>query len=469
MRSGLRTVLIVVALFGCWLALQRNNCRCAAGPDSSGYLNEARLVAEGRASLRVDPALRDKSVPLGFTTGRDAASIVPTYPPGLPMLIAIAAKIGGWGRGAFVIVPLCAIGCLVLIALLARELGLSVAASIGAAILLAAYPIFIFQSLVTMSDVPATFFVLLTFVLALRGRERLLMAVLAGAAFGAAVWIRPTNLLFALPLAFALRWRPRALGAAIAGALPFGIALMLLNHAWYGHPLRTGYGEIDVVSFDVLAKCSAFHASAILTMLTPLVLAAIAVAFDRAFDRSTRAMLVTWFAVLFAFYALYPVCSNPTDARFLLPSIPAVIIGLFSAARMLAKWRFVPLAMILIVFANEVRVGSNERVWRADDYDATYRDAIRWAEPHIAPNSIVMTGLLSGAMLYYTNRVTLRWDAADQNDIDRLRSRPVYALISDLELPPDAFRRRYPSRWTIAARHVGKHSSETLWRLDSAR
>jgi hypothetical protein len=63
----------------------------AGGSDSSGYLNHARLLSQGRVHLpeRAIPGLPPASapsylyVPLGFRPARDGDGLVPTYPSGL--------------------------------------------------------------------------------------------------------------------------------------------------------------------------------------------------------------------------------------------------------------------------------------------------------------------------------------------------------------------------------------------------
>src|SRR5205085_1283931 len=129
----------------------------------------------------------------------------------------IAAMIGGWNIGPFVITPLCAFIAIALTYALARELGLERGYAIGAAAILAAYPTFIMQAVQVMSDVPATMWALAAIVLSLRSRRHWSAGVLAGAAFGIAVAVRPTNILLAIPIAIAMRFRIRHLPRALIG------------------------------------------------------------------------------------------------------------------------------------------------------------------------------------------------------------------------------------------------------------
>src|SRR5205814_8950768 len=129
---------------------------------------------------------------------------------------------------------------------LGRQLGLSHLASAAGSVILAACPVFLMYSAQPMSDVVATFWTLAALSAAVASDRRPLFASLAGAAFAVSVCVRPSNLLLAIPLAFALRGlsSPRKLILAAAAALPFGIALMLWNNALYGSPFTTGYGGL---------------------------------------------------------------------------------------------------------------------------------------------------------------------------------------------------------------------------------
>ena len=77
----------------------------AAAADPSGYLSQARLITQGELVVpvplasRVDwPYPESSFAPLGYRPGLHAAEIVPTYPPGLPLAMALAALGGLPGR-----------------------------------------------------------------------------------------------------------------------------------------------------------------------------------------------------------------------------------------------------------------------------------------------------------------------------------------------------------------------------------
>src|SRR4029453_15600768 len=96
--------------------------------------------------------------PLGFRPGVHKGEIVPTYPPGYPLLMTLASVFAG-ESGPFIVAPLMgAVAVLFTFALgavlLRGAYGAHTASAIAAA-LMATSPIFLFQAVAPMSDVPA--------------------------------------------------------------------------------------------------------------------------------------------------------------------------------------------------------------------------------------------------------------------------------------------------------------------------
>ncbi len=86
--------------------------RTAGGSDSYGYVSEARLLASGRLRLP-EPLMTDESwvfghhmlAPLGWVRAPDRQSIVPTYPPGYPLVMAAFERLLG-PSAVYLVVPL---------------------------------------------------------------------------------------------------------------------------------------------------------------------------------------------------------------------------------------------------------------------------------------------------------------------------------------------------------------------------
>ena len=122
-----------------WLLLFHTSF-AAGGSDSSGYVNTARLITTGRVvepieglkRLDLPDGFARLFIPLGFEPGPRPGTMVPYYPPGLPILMAISSLAGGWNYGPFLVSPLAGLLGLFLSYLVGRELGLSRALAAGA-------------------------------------------------------------------------------------------------------------------------------------------------------------------------------------------------------------------------------------------------------------------------------------------------------------------------------------------------
>jgi hypothetical protein len=429
---------------------------------ASGHLHVD--VAPLRA-LHLDPSFTGVFTPLGFDPYRNTTEMVPTYPPGLPLHFAAAGLIGGWKYAPYLVITIAAIVALLLMYGIARELELPAPFAIASAALLAASPIFISFAMQPMSDLPATTWALAAIFFALRSRKMPALALAAGAAFAIGVWVRPTNILLGVALLFALPLRIRQLAFAALGALPFAIALAWLQRVQYGGWFRTAYGTVgDVVSANM--PCLAFHASGTLRMVTPLVIVgALLVIAMSGVAWHTRAMLVSWFGVFFAFYAAYHYCEGWISSRFLLPAIPALIIGsLIALERLTRSRRALAVIAILIVVIGEARAGSKLKVFRIDDYESVFPESVRYVEQRVPKDALLITGVLSGAF-YNAGHWTARWDRLDAEHFATLRAAahaPIFAMISDVEVPAAELHRRLPGRWL----RVGRIRDVTLYRVD---
>ena len=74
----------------------------AAGSDAAGYVSQAHLFASGQVAIdeplirQVDwPGAANWFSPLGYRPGLTPGELVPTYPPGLPLVMALALLVAG--------------------------------------------------------------------------------------------------------------------------------------------------------------------------------------------------------------------------------------------------------------------------------------------------------------------------------------------------------------------------------------
>ncbi|MFP5246913.1 MAG: glycosyltransferase family 39 protein [Thermoanaerobaculia bacterium] len=384
--------------------LFRHTCFFASGPDSSGYLNEATLFAEGKLKVRVAPlrelgldrSMIDVFVPLGFLPG-EGELMVPTYPPGLPLHMLLFGKLGA---GLYVVSPLAAIGCLLMLYAVARELGLSRGWAMIAPLLLMSVAVFLAFALQPMSDVLATFWVLLAIWCALRARRSGGAAYAAGAAMAMAVVVRPTNALAVV--AFALALPVRMWTKAILGAIVPAAALFSYNAIQYGSPFRFGFASVaDVLTWRPFGVCGGFHLWWTMRQLTPVVaVLAIAMLVLRSVPLRQKLMLASWFAAFFVFYSFYNYCPDWNAIRFLLPTFPALILG---ALLMLQRIpRVAAVVAVLAILYGQSDLTSGFRVFRVDDDQSVFPETIGWAERRLPPNALVVTGVFSGAYDFYS-------------------------------------------------------------------
>lgn len=476
MRKVVIATLIVAAAAGYARMLGGNLSRAAAGSDASGYLNEARLIAGGRTSISNEPLHRfglDESwaetfSPLGFVPATASRmTLVPTYPPGVPLHLAVAAMIGGWSTAPFLVGPLAAFGCLVLIFMAGRTLGLSPLLSFGAAAMLAAFPTFILIAVQPVSDVVATFWTLAAIVCALRAQDSQWLALASGAAFAMAVAVRPTSLLLAVPLLLAFGWNRRNLLLAAVGALPITVALVMWNHALYGGVLRTGYGNVaTLLAWSYGPERAMHYAFWLAALLTALAFSAgLLIAFDRRAAARTRAVLVSWFGVFFLFYCFYgPYGGGWWATRFLLPAVPPLLLGALLLVRGLSGERILAALLIVVCVLNGAVQTKHRHVLKIGDTEEVYPQAVAMVRAQTPPNAMIVAMQTSGALLYYDGRLAVRWDALDPPRFARLRAAagatPWFALIADFER--DDVRRRLPGNWRVVDRRRGI----VLWRME---
>ena len=129
--------------------------------------------------------------PLGWTPAPDATGIAPTFPIGVSSVMALFSLIGGAGA-VFFVAPIAGLVTLWLVYRLARE-WFDAETALFAAALVAWNPLVITYAKQPMSDLPATLWVTLALVLALRSTHA--TAFCAGLAAGAAVITRPALLI----------------------------------------------------------------------------------------------------------------------------------------------------------------------------------------------------------------------------------------------------------------------------------
>jgi hypothetical protein len=481
-RAWKRLALLALLGFGVYLAL--HFALVAGGADSSGYLNSAKALAEGRLTdpIRAVPEIEGRTwlfVPMGYWGEQDRNFVVPTYPPGLPLIFAASSFAGDWYWGPLLACVLGAVAAVWLCFLCAREAGVSTPLAVAGAVSLALSTMFLFSALQPMSDLLATTGCLAAVWAAQRACRTGApwWALACGAIFGLGVLVRPSNIVL-LPALVLLLWNWRRLLWAALGGLPFAVFLAIYQNALYGHPLRSGYGSIQsMFHADLFARTIAHYATW-MPRLLPLAVLVVPLAFLLPWRTRGReiAAMVAWFVAVFGFYAFY-FCTHESwwYLRFVLPAFPALIVlallGLDGAIARLRAWQKVArlaaaVALTGVALGFSVRENSAQGIFGAQADQFAYADVCGWANANCPPGSLIVCMQGSGAVFFYTRFPILRWDnvkpAEFAEHARRLRAagRPVYALIEEWE-QERAFRDHAVERWE----QVTAIGGFRVWRL----
>ena len=460
---------------------------CAGGSDQSGYLNLARLLADGRASvaMRAVPELPPDRmpafsyIPLGFGPNPDHLTMHPSYPPGLPLLIMVAARCAGWDAAPGLVMGLHALAGLWLTFILGRALGLKAAWAWFGALLLAASPLYIFLSVQTLSDLPAMVWVTAAILFAWKSRERTWLAFAAGAELSIGVLVRPTNILALLPVAIAIGPSSRRWLALIAGGVPGAMFLGGFNHAAYGHVLATGYGgHGSYFGWQCAPVTMAWYALWLPVLLTPLCLLSTGLPMLWRQGPVPCACLAAWAFVFPVFYLFYSF-SHETwwFLRFVLPAFPAFIVaallvGQKLSARLttgLRPWWLA--AAAIVVLANGALWSRRLHAFSVGRNELVYPQMAGWLGEHLPSNAVVAAMQTSGSLFYYTEFPVIRWDLIEPADFERIvatcsaAGRPVFAALHKDEIDgaiKPAFPGRLPGHWT----KIGTVRHMSVWRFD---
>ena len=441
------------------------NTRAVGGSDSSCYVLQAEAFAHGQLTL-TDPlsrALPDAVpamfAPAGFVPSRIAPfAAVPICGPGLALVMSAVSFAGR--DAVFLVVPAFAALAVWVTFLIGRRLDDGVTGA-TAAVLLATSPIFLYQSVQPMSDVPAAALWLAAVAL-LSGSSSANQdwhQLAAGMCASAAVLTRPNVALIVVPLLALLRDRRGLLLFGLA-ALPGLAAMAWLNAARYGSPLASGYGGTDVLfSLAHVGPNLARYPRWLVETETPLIVAAVlapwwAWRYRRSSVRLVM-VLVSALVLTLATYLAYTVFDDWWYIRFLLPALPVLfILGVAVAlepARRYGRGRLAAaLAIATALGVWHVHVARTRLVFDLQGLESRFVVMGKYAARAFPGNAVVLAVQQSGSVRYYGGHSTLAWDAIPPDALDRtideLRrsGRPVFIVLEDEEA--SRFRGRFVSQ-----------------------
>jgi len=443
----------------------------AGGADSYGYVSQAGYWQRGSVVVQEDvirqspwPGAAFTWAPLGYRPSPNRPdAIVPLYAPGLPLLMALGQLIAGF-CGALLVVPLCGALTIWLTYLLGRRVFDAPGMALWAACLVATSPVFLYQLMNAMSDVPVTAAWTLALVLTLSRRP-----LTAGLAMSAAIAIRP-NL---APLAgVLLAWtvlseaRERgvsdAMSAAWRVALGVGVSaigIAVFNARVYESALTSGYGTTsDLYALRFFPTNVRQFATWIADVETPIVaFAGLFFVAPRLLPPAriplARLLLGGSLVTVLLSYLFY----RPFDVwwylRFLLPMWPVMMLLTAAAVETLARrwlrsaYPFAIAAAVALFAWHGVRVAVDRSAFDLGRGERRYLDVARFIQGHTDPAAVILSVQHSGSLRMYADRLTLRYDALDPLWLDRavaylqsIGRRPYYVLDGG---EVDAFKRRF--------------------------
>ena len=457
----------------------------AAAADASGYVSHAEIWAT--KTFRVEPPLMrelttqippDVFAPLAYRPGMDGTSIVPVTAPGLPIVMAMFQTSAG-PRAIYWVVPLMAGLAVVATYLLGATFGRWI--GVVAAVLLALSPSFLFQLTSSpMSDIPGATWWALSLAFVMRpGRSP---ALVAGLSAGAAILTRPNLLpLAVIPALWMVRemWRERTpAGIAaqravcfVAGLVPACLGIALLFNFWYGSPLSSGYGNLDVLyAWRHVASNLARYPRWLLESQTPLVaLAAVAPLLvgrgirdpaSRSEATSRAFILLVFVLAVFGCYVLYLPFEAWWFLRFLLPAYPPLLV-LTGAALVAITTRVLPglrvTVVTLVLAAVAWHCVQYARVANAFNVGGAWKfeEAGLYVASHVPERAAILASQHSGSVRHYARRPTLFFDRIPGDKLDWVVSElqrlgyGSYLLLEDWE--EESFRRRFPGQQAVDA------------------
>ena len=389
--------------------------RSASGADASGYLSQAQLWYEGKYWLQdgISLVLHEKlpdlepgqwiTTPLGWRPMGLPGMQAPTYPPGLPMLMSIPHGTAG------IVGVTALISASAALAVWSAGMMAGGVAGVIAAISLALSPVFLYQSIQPMSDVPATAAWMAAFVVAARTSR----SFDAGLLCALAVLIRP-NL---APLAIAPLMISKNKWAFAIPLTLAAILLMLVQRFWYGSPFKTGYGPVDGlfalanVGPNAIRYVTWLVATAPVMLLAPLGFARLKS------DRQAQALAAFAVFVVTA-YLVYGVFEHWSYLRFLLPAL--AVFAIFAAVELSAwidRWPISSRAPILFglvlgVSAFSLSAARSRDTFKLADQLRRVEQVADFINDRVPSEAVLLSGEQSGSMRYYTHRPIVRWEAA---------------------------------------------------------
>lgn len=472
-------LVVAVALAGFGVT---RGTRAVGGSDSSCYALMAEAFGSGRwqpeSPLAMEAPWPDASrtvAPGGFIPSPvKPAAASPICAPGFSVLMAPFFALGG-RDAVFAVTPIAAFVLVWCAFVLANRLAGGLA-GVSAAVLTAASPIVLYQTVQPMNDIAtAALWLAALAVATVRLKPDTTPAddvasgfsrtFLAGVLVGIAILVRPNLAPLALIVAAMswhpgqpLPWRPTAM--LMAGALPGVAAWLWLNHVLYGNVIGSGYGDAGrLFSLSHVGANAANYAKAFYQTQTVFPLLALAAPFVLAGAARRLALWLLGFAgVVTAIYLLYRPFPEWWYLRFLIPAIVlAIVVACAAAARLAERGRMrgvVAIGTVALALMGMQAAGARQ-VLALQGLEGRYRATADVVAERLPPNAVLITVWQSGSVRFHAGREAVLWDSLDPAWLDRAvewlgaHGRVPYILVERRE--EGEFRDRFRGHAAIGA------------------
>ena len=162
------------------------------------------------------------------------------------------------------------------------------------------------------------------------------------------------------------------------------------------------------------------------------------------------------------------------DLRFILPATPALILaallGLDALLRRVRLRVIAPVGLSLWAIGLGWFWSGKFNLLFTKTSEQSYANASAAARTRFPPNALVLAGLHSGPLYFYTNFAVIRWEFVNATEFGRYRTlaeaagRPICAVLHEVE-ERDALQEKCPGAWTKLA----VLNNVSLWQLPPLR
>lgn len=296
-------------------------------------------------------------------------------------------------------------------------------------LLVASSPIVLYQAIQPMSDVPAAALWMVA-VAAVTGTSRRGMLI-GGLATSAAIVMRPNLLPLGLTIGVFLllrperTWRARLRQAATYAAwcAPGCAIVAITQSAFYGSPFSSGYGSLSALfAFDHVAPNLRRYLGWLWSSHTPAV--ALALLAPWLLPGGLTALGLAMLLVNLAVYVPYVVFDDWSYLRFLLPTIPILLVLVVAVCDAVLRRSRVPAlnvisaAIVIVLSLLFLRQARERPTFDLQQFEARFERAGRFVGQRLPRNALVITTSESGSVRFYAGRKTLLWDGLDPAGLD---------------------------------------------------